>query len=98
MFTIIIFRDIVKPIYLTRHHYANVKMKAQVVFASLLLFVGLSGFATTLTLGLINNFGVMMIGLLVFFFVVAIVGLVTMVNKCGESENENVGLSCWHGV
>jgi uncharacterized membrane protein len=76
----------------------NVKMKAQIVFASLLLFAGLAGFVTILTLGLINNFGVAMIGMLVFFFVVAVVGLITVVNKCGESENENVGLSCWHGV
>jgi len=73
-------------------------MKAQVVFASLLLFVGLAGFVTILTLGLINNFGVVMIGLLVFFFVVAVVGLVTVVNKCGDSGDENVGLRCWHGV
>ncbi len=73
-------------------------MKAHVMFASILLFIGLTGFVTILTLGLIHNFGVMMIGLLVFFFVVAIVGLVTVVNKCGDSENENVGLSCWHGV
>jgi uncharacterized membrane protein len=84
--------------YLTRHPVGNVKMKAQVIFASLLLFIGLTGFVTILTLGLFNNFGVVMIGLLVFFFVVAVVGLVTAVNKCGESENENVGLSCWHGV
>lgn len=84
--------------YLTRHHDGNVKMKAQIVFASLLLFIGLAGFVTILTLGLINNFGVVMIGLLVFFFVVAVVGLVTVVNKCGDSENENIGLSCWHGV
>ena len=73
-------------------------MKTQLIVASLLLFVGLAGFVTILTLGLIHNFGVVMIGMLVFFFVVAIVGLVTVVNKCGDSENENVGLSCWHGV
>ena len=73
-------------------------MKAHVVLASLLLFAGLTGFVTILTLGLVYNFGVVMIGMLVFFFVVAIVGLVTVVNKCGDSENENVGLSCWHGV
>jgi uncharacterized membrane protein len=73
-------------------------MKTQLIAASLLLFAGLTGFVTILTIGLINNFGVAMIGLLVFFFVVAIVGLVTVVNKCGDSENENVGLSCWHGV
>ena len=77
---------------------SNVKMKAQIVLASLLLFAGLAGFVTILTLGLINNFGVVMIGMLVFFFVLAIVGLVTVVNKCGDSEDENVGLSCWHGV
>ena len=75
-------------------------MKVQLVVASLLLFAGLTGFVTILTLGLVNNFGVAMIGLLVFFFIVAIVGLVTVVNKCGDSENENenVGLSCFHGV
>ena len=84
--------------YLTRHPTSNVKMKAQIVFAFFLLFIGLTGFVTILTLGLINNFGVAMIGLLVFFFVVAIVGLVTVVNKYDDSENENVGLSCFHGV
>ena len=73
-------------------------MKAQVVFASLLLFVGLAGFVMILTLGLIHNFGVVTIGLLVFFFVVAIVGLVTVVNKYGDSEDDTVGLSCFHGV
>ncbi len=73
-------------------------MKTQLIAASLLLFAGLAGFVTILTLGLIHNFGVVMIGMLVFFFVLAIVGLVTVVNKCGDSENENVGLSCWHGV
>ena len=73
-------------------------MKAQVVFAFFLLFIGLAGFVTILTLGLINNFGVVMIGMLVFFFVVAVVGLVTVVNKCGDTEDENTGLSCYHGV
>lgn len=73
-------------------------MNAQFVFACLMLFIGLAGFVTILTLGLIYNFGVVMIGLLVFFFVVSIIGLVTVVNKCGDSEDENVGLSCFHGV
>jgi fatty acid desaturase len=84
--------------YLTRHPTSNVKMNAQIVFACLMLFVGLAGFVTTLTLGLIYNVGVVMIGLLVFFFVVAIVALVTVVNKYDDSENENIGLSCWQGV
>jgi len=61
-------------------------------------FIGIAGFITLLTLGLIYNFSVVMIGMLVFFFVVAIVGMVSVVNKCGESENENVGLSYYHGV
>jgi hypothetical protein len=61
-------------------------------------FIGIAGFITLLTLGLIYNFGVVMIGMLVFFFVVAIVGMVSVVNKCGDSENENVGLSYYHGV
>jgi len=61
-------------------------------------FIGIAGFITLLTLGLIYNLGVVMIGMLVFFFVVAIVGMVSVVNKCGESENENVGLSYYHGV
>jgi len=84
--------------YLTNDFTGNVKMKAQIIFAFFLLFIGLAGFVTILTLGLINNFGVVMIGMLVFFFVLAIVGLVTVVNKCGDTEDENVGLSCWHGV
>jgi len=73
-------------------------MNAQTVFASLLLFIGLVGFVAILTLGLVNNFGIVMIGMLVFFFVVAVVGLVTVINKYDDSKNENVGLSCYHGV
>ena len=73
-------------------------MNGQFVAACLMLFIGLAGVVTVLTLGLIYNFGVAMIGLLVFFFVVSIVGLVTVVNKCGDSEDETVGLSCYHGV
>ena len=73
-------------------------MNGQFVAACLMLLIGLAGFVTVLTLGLIYNFGVAMIGLLVFFFVVSIVGLVTVVNKCGDSEDETVGLSCYHGV
>jgi hypothetical protein len=84
--------------YLTGHHDGNVKMNAQFVAACLMLFVGVAGFVTILTLGLVYKFGLVMIGLLVFFFVVSIIGLVTVVNKCGDSEDENVGLSCWHGV
>ena len=40
-----------------------------------------------------------MIGLLVFFFVVSIVGLVGLVyvvKNHEEPEVNNVGLSCWH--
>jgi uncharacterized membrane protein len=72
-------------------------MKAQTVFASLLLFIGLAGFVTTLTLGLVFNFGVEMVGLLVFFFVISIVGLLYVVKKIGDSEDETGGLSCWQG-
>jgi hypothetical protein len=61
-------------------------------------FIGIAGFITLLTLGLIYNFGVVMIGLLVFFFVVATVGLVTVVNKYGDSEDDTIGWSCYHGV
>jgi hypothetical protein len=61
-------------------------------------FIGIAGFITLLTLGLIYNFGVVMIGLLVFFFVVAVVGMVSAVNTYEDSEDENVGLSCFHGV
>lgn len=60
-------------------------------------FIGIAGFITLLTIGLINNFGVVMIGLLIFFFVVAIVGLVSAVKNHKEPEVNNVGLSCWHG-
>ena len=60
-------------------------MNTQFVFACLLLTVGLVGFITVLTLGLIYNFGIAMIGLLVFFFVVAIIGLVVVVKKYGDT-------------
>ena len=72
-------------------------MKAQMVLSYILLSIGLVGFSATLTLGLINKFGVEMIGLLVFFFVVSIVGLVYVVKNHEEPEVNNVGLSCWHG-
>jgi len=84
--------------YLTRHQTSNVKMKAQFILSCIMTFIGIAGFITLLTLGLIYNFGVVMIGMLVFFFVVAIVGMVSAVNTHEDSEDENVGLSCFHGV
>lgn len=98
MFTIIIFRDIVKPMYLTRHPTSNVKMKAQFILACLMSFIGIAGFITLLILGLINNFGVVMIGLLIFFFVVAIVGLVSAVKNHKEPEHETSDVMRWYGV
>ena len=73
-------------------------MKAQFILACIMNFIGIAGFITLLTLGLIYKFGIVMIGLLVFFFVVAIIGLVTVVKNHNEPEHENVELSCWHGV
>ena len=73
-------------------------MKAQFILSCIMTFIGIAGFITMLTLGLIYKFGVTMIGIMIFFFVVAVVGLVTVVNKYGDSENENVGLSYYHGV
>jgi len=73
-------------------------MKAQFILSCIMTFIGIAGFITLLTIGLIYKFGVVMIGLLVFFFVVAIVGMVSVVNTHKDSEDENVGLSCFHGV
>lgn len=61
-------------------------------------FIGIAGFITLLAIGLINNFGVVMIGLLIFFFVVAIVGLVSAVKNHEETEHETSDVMRWYGV
>jgi hypothetical protein len=91
-------RYIDKLIYLTRHPISNVKMKAQFILACLMSFIGVAGFITLLTIGLIKNFGIVMIGLLIFFFVVAIVGLVSAVKNHKEPEHETSDVMRWYGV
>jgi hypothetical protein len=73
-------------------------MKAQFILSCIMSFIGIAGFITLLTLGLINNFGVIMIGLLIFFFVVAIVGLVSAVKNHKEPEHETSDVMRWYGV
>jgi len=71
-------------------------MKAQFILACLLSFIGIAGFITLLTIGLINNFGVVMIGLLIFFFVVAIVGLTSAIKNHGEPEHDTSDIMFWY--
>jgi len=73
-------------------------MKAQFILSCIVTFIGIAGFITLLTIGLINNFGVVMIGLLIFFFVVAIVGLVSAVKNHKELEHETSDVMRWYGV
>ena len=73
-------------------------MKAQFILSCIMSFIGIAGFVTILTLGLINNFGVVMIGMLVFFFVVATVGLVFAVKNHKEPEHETSDVMRWYGV
>jgi len=71
-------------------------MNSQLVFASIMLFVGLAGFITTMVLGLIYNFGIATICLLVFFFLIAVIGLVHIINISSEKSNEDQHeLSCY---
>ena len=71
-------------------------MKAQFILACLMSFIGVAGFITLLTIGLIKNFGVVMIGLLIFFFVVAIVGLVSAVRNHKEPEQKTSDIMFWY--
>jgi fatty acid desaturase len=84
--------------YLTRHPTSNVKMKAQFILACIMTFIGIAGFITLLTLGLIYKFGIVMIGLLVFFFVVAVVGMTSAVKNHKEPEHETSDVMRWYGV
>jgi len=69
-------------------------MKSQLVFASIMLFIGLAGFITIMTIGLIYNFGIATICLLVFFFLISVIGLLHITKRCGE-PNEDHELSCY---
>ena len=74
--------------YLTGPQTSNVKMKAQFILACIMFFIGIAGFSTLLTLGLVYKFGIVSVCTMMFFYVVAIVGLVFVVKDHEEPEQE----------
>lgn len=53
-----------------------------------MFFIGIAGFSTLLTLGLVYKFGIVSVCTMMFFYVVAIVGLVFIVKDHEEPEQE----------